>query len=125
MGFAQQKVCCPLSAVGAVYDRAFVPLDCENCAVIDRAYSKKVCVCVLLCKAAVMQGGAFAFLRLLCKAPTGYLARWSTRADPEGSPVAVRRVNVTVLASVSSPFHEIAAGGVFWLPPPPPPPLLL
>ena len=29
---------------------AFVPLDCENCAVIDRAYSKKVCVCVLLCK---------------------------------------------------------------------------
>jgi len=27
------------------------PLDCENCAVIDRAYSKKVCVCVLLCKA--------------------------------------------------------------------------
>jgi len=29
------------------YDRAFVPLDCENCAVIDRAYSKKVCVCVL------------------------------------------------------------------------------
>ena len=38
-GFAQQKVRCPLSAVGAVYDRAFVPLDCENCAVIDRAYS--------------------------------------------------------------------------------------
>ena len=51
LGFAQQKVRCPLSAVGAVYDRAFVPLDCENCAVIDRAYSKKVCVCVLLCKA--------------------------------------------------------------------------
>ena len=25
--------------------------DCENCAVIDRAYRKKVCVCVLLCKA--------------------------------------------------------------------------
>ena len=43
--FAQQKVRCPVSAVGAVYDRAFVPLDCENCAVIDRAYSKKVCVC--------------------------------------------------------------------------------
>ncbi len=29
----------PLSAVGAVYDRAFGPLACENCAVIDRAYS--------------------------------------------------------------------------------------
>ncbi len=49
-GFAQQKVRCPLSAVGAVYDRAFVPLKCENRAVIDRAYSKKVCVCLLLCK---------------------------------------------------------------------------
>ena len=30
----------PLSAVGAVYDRAFGPLACESCAVIDRAYSK-------------------------------------------------------------------------------------
>jgi hypothetical protein len=52
--------------------------------------------------------------------PTDYLeALCSTRADPEGSPVAVRRVNVTVLASVSSPFHEIGAGAVLWLPPPP------
>ena len=40
-----------MHTVGAVYDRAFVPLDCENCAVIDRAYSKQVYVCVLLCKA--------------------------------------------------------------------------
>ena len=30
----------PVSAVGAVYDRAFDPLACESCAVIDRAYSK-------------------------------------------------------------------------------------
>ena len=30
----------PLSAVGAVYDRAIGPLACESCAVIDRAYSK-------------------------------------------------------------------------------------
>jgi len=27
-------------SVGAVYDRAFGPLACESCAVIDRAYSK-------------------------------------------------------------------------------------
>jgi len=26
------------SAVGAFYDRAFGPLTCESCAVIDRAY---------------------------------------------------------------------------------------
>ena len=31
--------------------RAFVPLDCKNCAVIDRAYSKQVCVFLPLCKA--------------------------------------------------------------------------
>src|SRR5688572_18411642 len=29
-----------LSAVGAVYDRGFVPLVCEDRAVIDRAYSR-------------------------------------------------------------------------------------
>ena len=62
-GFAQQKVRCPFSAVGAVYDRAFVPLDCENCAVIDRAYSKKVCVCVLLCKAQVRGSSLLSSLR--------------------------------------------------------------
>ena len=28
------------NSVGAVYDRAFGPLACENCAVIDRAYSR-------------------------------------------------------------------------------------
>ena len=41
-------------AVGAVYDRAFVPLDCENCAVIDRAFyvallvNPEFLVCVVL-----------------------------------------------------------------------------
>ena len=37
-----------LSHVGAVYDRAFLPLDCEKCAVIDRAYSRNVSVFVLV-----------------------------------------------------------------------------
>ena len=72
-GSAQQKVHSSLSAVGAVYDRAFVPLDCKNCAVIDRAYSKKVCVCGLLCKAGVAPFRGYSTVTLFAR-----FRGWST-----------------------------------------------
>jgi hypothetical protein len=48
---AQQNANADLLAVGAVYDRAVFAVEWDECAVIDRAYSRKWAANFLLCKA--------------------------------------------------------------------------
>ena len=65
-------------AVGAVYDRAFGPLVCESCAVIDRAYSKN--------------------------AAPACLERFTQRKDPRPACLSVRNVRSEIDAIL---FREV------------------